>query len=117
MLQHLVGVDEIERAVVGFERVDIARRELHVGDALGSRVASRRLDHVRRRVEAEHGPRRDEAREVERDGAGPTAHVEYTKSGTQVREQVGGRILGGAPAVRTQHALVVPVGVRGSVAF
>src|SRR5690606_34746750 len=37
--------------------------------------------------------------------------VEHVHLGAQVRQQVGGGVLGGAPRVAAQHALVVPVHV------
>jgi len=121
VLEHLVRVHDVERAAfrvegVEVERVHVADGEGRVVDALRGGVAGGGSDDLGRQIDAHHGAGCDETREVERDGAGTAADVEHPQPRSQVRQQVRGGVLRGAPAVRAQHALVVPVGVSGPVA-
>ena len=112
VLQHLVRVHDVERVVGEVERV-------HVG---GARTRRCRLPAAFARPLAAIAsadasmpitrPGRDAAREVERDRARPAADVEERRAGHEVRHEVRGGVLDGAPAMRAQHALVVAVRVR-----
>ena len=85
VLEHLVGVDDVEGAVGVVERVDVADGQLQVRRR---RVGSRRLaggvDHVGRRIDAHHAAWRDARGDVDGDGARPAAHVEHVGAGHQV---------------------------------
>ena len=110
VLQHLVGVDDVERVVVGRERVDVAdlERDVHParvggGPRLGQRIGGD--------VDAHHPAGRHAGGQVDGDRARAAADVEQVEPGPQRREQVAGGVLGGAPAVRLQHRLGMAVGV------
>ena len=68
-------------------------------------------DDVRRAVQAGDVPGVDQCGKVAGDAARPAADVEQPHAGLQGRQQVAGRVLGGAPPVRAQHALLVTVDV------
>jgi hypothetical protein len=103
-------VYDVERRVGKVEGVHIAGSEIDVVDA--GRVPSCLLDHIRRRVDADHTPGRDPISDVDRDRPRPATHVEHPRAANKSRRDIGRGVLDGAPAMRSQHALVVTVGVR-----
>ena len=111
VLEHLVGMDHVEGAVG-------KRQPEQVGDQEGDRDRSgpggesaRLADDVDRGVDADHPSGGHRAGQVAGERARSAPDVEQVLAGPQVREQVGGRVGRGAPAVRAQDALVVAVGV------
>ncbi len=111
MLEHLVRVHDVERPVRQVEGVHVAGRELDVVDAGVARRVPRAVEHLARAIDAEHASGCDTRREVDGDRARTTTDVEHARARRQRVEQVRGRVLRGAPLVRTQDALVVAVRV------
>jgi len=105
MLKHLVCVHNVETRIP-------ERQVVHVGDletdARGVMLGF--ADHLRLGVD--RGDVADPGREAGRDRARPAAHVEQRHLRAQVGEQVARRVLGGAPAMRPQYRLMMPVRVR-----
>ena len=62
MLEHLVGVDDVERLVVELERVDVRGPELDAGDRARVEQALRLGDHARVAVNADRRAVRHERR-------------------------------------------------------
>ena len=113
VLQDLVGVDHVERAVGRIEGVDVADGQGHGGLVDAGTVAGLEGGghHLRRGVDADHRAGCHPCGQVEGDGSGPAADVEQSLAGGEVGEQVGGGVLGRTPAVAAQDRFVVPVGV------
>ena len=109
VLQHLVGIDHVEAAVVGGQLVGRADLEGDVGDPFGGREIAGRLHHVLRHVQADHPT--GSPGQADGDRAGAAAHVEDGGVGSQPREQEGGGVLGGAPGVGPDDGRVVAVRV------
>jgi hypothetical protein len=109
VLKQLMGVDNVEDAIGDGQPVGVTDAELDVGDALS--LATRRLDHLGGTVDTNHSPGRHPAREVDRDRSRAAADVEHIRSRHQPVKEVGSRVGGGSPPVRTQHALVMTVSV------
>ena len=107
VLEHLVGVHHAERVIRVVERVDVAGREVEVLAA--GRQLPGLLDDVRRGVDAGHVPVRHVAGQARGDRAGTAADVEDPHVRLELRQQVGGGVLGGAPPVRAQHRLMMTV--------
>jgi hypothetical protein len=57
----------------------------------------------------------DQGSEVDSDGPGTAANVEHGHPRRQVRQEITGRVLRGAPAMRAQHRFMMPMGVNGPV--
>ena len=102
-------VRDVERVVVNLEGIEVADRELDVRTAAS--VASRLLDHGGRRIDAENAAGRHPPADVSRDRAWPAPKVEHAGAGREVRGEIGGRVVDGAPLVRPEYALVVTVRV------
>ena len=66
-------------------------------------------DNVRRGIDAADSSGRETPGEIRSDRSGPAADVEETQSGPQMRDEIGGRVFGGTPTMRTQNALVMSV--------
>ena len=115
MLQHLVRVHDVEGVVGELERVQVGGAELDVARGAVVALGVGRLDRGRRDVDADHVPGVHPVREVERDGAGPAADVEDRRAGREVRHEIRGGVLDGAPAVRAQNRFVVAVRVAGGL--
>ena len=111
VLQDLVGVDHIEGPIGEGQGVGVTDDELDVVDSRGKGVRASRGEHVLDRVQSDDPAGRDSAREVERDMPGPRADVEQRHPGSQVGQEIGRRVLGGPPAMRAQHTLVMAVRV------
>ena len=108
VLQHLVGVDDVERGVGHVEVVGVADREL------GAARRRSRVAWAMTSAEASTPstrPGATAAGEVDRDRARAAPEVEQVHARAQVRQQVAGRVLGRAPGVAAQHRLVMTVGV------
>jgi hypothetical protein len=113
MLEHLVRVDDVERAVGELQRVDVRHREVHIVQLpVGDRPPGLR-QHLFACVRRGHPAGLHPFGQIRRNGAGAAADVQQRGAGAQVREQVGGGVLGGAPGVGAQHAGVEAVGVDG----
>ena len=111
VLEHLVGVDDVEARVLVGQRIQVADLERHVhGPGLERRLAGR-LDDPLGTVEPDRLAGQHARREVDRDGARSAPDVKQPGAWRERGEQVGGRVLGRAPPVRTQDALVVAVRV------
>ena len=94
------------------------RQGVHVADVEGDLARARPpcgvagdLDDPFGPVEADDLPRGDARRQVDRDRSRAAADVEEALARDERREQVSGRVLGGAPTVRPQDGLVVAMGV------
>ena len=112
VLEHLVGVHHVERVVGVVEGVHVAGRPARGSSTPASRGRrSRRVDGVGGGVDADHPPGRHPLGQVDRDRARAAPDVEQVDAGSEVGEQVGGRVLDRPPAVRAQHALGVAVRV------
>jgi hypothetical protein len=109
MLEHLMRVHDVKRAVVRLEGVEVADRELDVRTAAG--IAACLLDHIGRRIDAEDTSGRNPPADVSRDRARPAPEVEHAGAGCEVRCEVRGRVVERTPLVRPQYAFVVTVGV------
>ena len=110
-------VHDVERVVGERQRVDVGDLERDVDDAAFVRLGVRGVDRRDGRVDSDDPAGSHPRREIERDVAGTAADVEEVEAGPQRREQVRGRILRGAPAVRAQHALVMAVRVSAGRDF
>ena len=84
-----------------------------VPEAGGRDVGPSRHEGRLDRVDAHDRPRRDQAREVERDGARATADIQQPHACLQMRQQIRGGVLGGPPSVRPEDALVMAMDVSG----
>lgn len=111
MLQHLVGVHHVEGVVGQVEGIRVGDPEVDAVLTGGGRLLAGQADHFLGDVHGGDLPGRHSAGEVDRDGAGSAADVEQSDAGPQVRQQVAGGVLDGAPPVRAQDRLVVSVGV------
>src|SRR5205823_12284592 len=91
VLQHLVGVHDVERGVGQVEGVGVADGELHRRAlAVGQRAGL--VQRVGAHVQAEHPAGGHAAGEVDGDRARPAADVEHVEPGAQVRRQVAGGV-------------------------
>jgi hypothetical protein len=109
MLQHLVGVDHVERRGGRRYGVGGADGEVDVAAPSSSRLGRGFLDHVFGPVDADDGARRDTSGEVDRDRAGAATDVEHPLTGAQVGQEVRGRVLGCPPSVAAEDRLVMTV--------
>ena len=105
-------VHDVERRVVELERVHVTGREPDVLGAPAPAELVRLDDDLVGPVDADHGSRRNPPREIDRDRARPTAHVEQVHAGLEPVQEVARRVLRGPPLVAAEHRLVMPVGVR-----
>jgi hypothetical protein len=110
VLQHLVGVDDVEGVFGQIQRVHVTDGELGL-DTGSSGRGPRLRERFGGDVQPEHPARSDAGGEVGGDGARTAADVEQVEPRAQRRQEVGGGVLGGAPAVRLQHRLGMAVGV------
>ncbi len=106
MLQDLMRMGDVERVVVEGDGVHITDQVLGSG-----RIRRSSGDDLSRRIQAHHSPRRQATGELRGDGARAAAGVEERRARAEVRLEVGRGIGDGTPGVRSQHALVVTVGV------
>ncbi len=113
MLQHLVGVYDVEGVVRVGQCVDVGDRELDVGHAPLGRQRGGLVEDGRGGVDRGDQPGRDPGRDVHGDGSRATAHVEHSGAGTQPVGDVGRGVGDGTGPVRAQHRVVVSVGVHG----
>lgn len=111
-MQHLMGVNDVERIVGRIDGVCIAGPEPDVRTAHRFRVLLGRVDHVGGRVDTDDLARRDASREVDRDGAWAAAEIEQPLARPQPVEQVSSRVVGGARGMTTHHRWMMPVGVH-----
>ena len=111
VLQHLVRVHDIPRPVCRVEGIGVVDGEARIVEAGCHACRLGLRDDVGRGIHPAHGTRGDPLGEIERDRARSRTDVEHAHPRREGGQQVGGRVLGGAPAVRAQHALVMAVGV------
>ena len=109
VLENLVDMHDVEAVVVELEIVGVADDELDVGPAPAEGRCL--LDDRRGGVEADDRTRREAIGEVDGDGAGSAPDVEQAQPGSEMRDEVGRRILHRPPGVRPDDARVMPVGV------
>ena len=76
VLQHLMRVHDVERAVVVRKRVDVGLVELDIRDACFLGDAASLVQHGGLRVDAYDSPRRDSPREIDRQRSRPAPDVE-----------------------------------------
>jgi len=113
VLQHLVCVHDVEGVVRVVQRVHVGHRERDVVQAaLLGQVGGRR-QRLGRGVDTGDPAGGDRGGQVGGDRSGSAAHIQQRVTGVQLVEQVGRRVRRGAPPVRAQHRLVMPMGVRG----
>src|SRR5665648_1299011 len=86
VLEHLVGVHDVEARVREVQRVRVAHLEGDRGAQLGG-MAPSTLQHLGRGVDTDHLPGRDVRREVDRDGARAASDVQQPLTLTQLRQQ------------------------------
>ncbi|GAB4700064.1 hypothetical protein MOKP118_35280 [Mycobacterium avium subsp. hominissuis] len=115
VLEHLMGVDDIERVVGEVETVHVGGAERDVGQIPLLGFGAGHFQDVRRLVDGGDLPGRDPRGQVGGDGAGTATDVEHRQARCQVRQQVTRGVLGGTPPVTAQHRLVVPVRIRRSM--
>ncbi len=108
MLKQLVCVDNIEDGIGRGQPVDVTNAKLDVGDALS--FATRHVNHLGA-VDTYHSPGRRPASEVDCHRSRAAADVEHIRPRDQPIKKVGGRVDGGSPPVRTQHTLMMTMGV------
>ena len=112
VLQHLVGVDDVER-VVGHGRGRRRRRPRRSTSTPARSAAARASASGSAETSMPSTrPGRHPGGQVDGDRAGPAADVEQVHARAQRRQQVGRGVLRRPPAVRLQDGLGVPVGVR-----
>jgi hypothetical protein len=70
--------------------------ELDVADAGFLTCPPSFVEHAGGGIDGDHSPRSDETRKIARDRPWPAPDVEQVEPRTQTRQQVGGRVLGGA---------------------
>ena len=112
VLQHLVGVYHVERAVTEGQAVHVTDLEGEVGLALAGGFPPGHGQHVPGPVDPDDLALGHPGGEARGDRARTAADVEDPRRGRQPREQVPGRVLGGPPLVRPEHAVVVAVQVH-----
>jgi hypothetical protein len=110
VLQDLVCVDDVEGVVRQVEVVDVADDEVD-RDVERGEGGTGDVERALAGLEGGGAAGLDEPGEVGRDGAGAGPDVEQGLAGPQSRQQVAGRVPGGAPAVRAQYGFVVAVRV------
>jgi hypothetical protein len=116
VLQHLVSMDDVERSVIEWQGSGIGLTELDVVNAgFGARCPCF-VEDVGNGVDGYDSGGRDETSQIARDRARPAADVEEIESGSEVGQQVGGRVLGRARPVGAKDAVVMPVGVQSGPA-
>ena len=106
-----MGVDHIEGTVGEPEIEDgsgLEREGVHAG---GDRIGPGLGDDRRRGIDADHLTGIEAPGQVAGDGPRPTAHIEQGHARQQVGQEIAGGVVRRPPAVRAQHAVVVPVGV------
>src|SRR5665648_716929 len=84
VLEHLMGVHDVEARVREVQRVHVAHLEGDRGAQLGG-IAPSALQHLGRGVDTDHRPGRNVRREVDRDGARATSDVQQPVSYTHLR--------------------------------
>lgn len=112
VLQHLVGVHDVEGIVAIRVQVEhVAHGERRVGDALFLCQRAGRRQRLVRVVDPDDVAVRHVPGEVERDGARSAAHIQDGHIMLEVRQEVGGGVVGGSPLMRAQSGGVVIGGV------
>jgi hypothetical protein len=109
VLQDLVGVHDVERAVRGVDGVDVAGAEADRVESGGRGQGAGRVERFGSPVERDHPAGRHSRGHVDADGARPATDVQHVGSGDEAVGEVGGRVGDGAARVRAQHALGVAV--------
>ena len=113
VLEELVGVDDVEGTWGEGEGVGVEAGEGQVGDGEGGGEGPGLVEDGLDGVASGDVALRDEAGEVDGDGAGAAAEVEDLVGGFDVREEEGGGVAGGAEGVVGYDGGVVAVGVGG----
>jgi hypothetical protein len=107
VLQHLMRVRDAESVVRVVQGVHVANGEVGVG--LTGGLLAGLVYHGLRGVDTGHATVWHVAGETGRDRAGAAADIQDPHVRLQVRQQVGGRVLGGAPSVRQQDRFMMTV--------
>ena len=111
VLQHLVGMDDIERVVGEFEVVHVSGRECDVRQVVSLNLCAGHVEDVAGLVDGKHRPGRDPLGEVRGDRPGTASDVQHGQPRLQVGQQVGRGVLRGASLVAAQHRFVMSVRV------
>jgi hypothetical protein len=114
VLEHLVGVHDVEGVVGEVERVHVADGEVDRLQPAPADLGPGQIQRLLGGLKGGDPPGCDPRREVCGDGAGTAADVQQSVAGFQPWQQICRRIFCGAPAVRAQDRLVMPVGVDSS---
>lgn len=107
VLEDLVGMYDVERSVVEGEPVDVAHLTRDV--RLLARLAERSglLHDAGVRVDADHRTVGHSPGESDRNRPRPTSDIEHLGIGPEVGQEVRGRVLHSALAVRAEHGFVM----------
>ena len=111
MLQDLMGVDDVDAAIVDLEGIGVTDREVDVDAALG-RGSAGRFDDVGRRVDAAHATRCDQRGQIDRESARTATDVEHVEPRAEMWDEVRGGVLRCAPSMRSR-VMAVRVGLLG----
>jgi hypothetical protein len=98
VLEHLVGMHDVERTVAEGEVVHIARTESDVCDVIRGIVCCP-LDDRFGTIDSDHTARFDAAGKVHRECAGTTSDIEKRATGGKVSGEVAGRVVDGSPSM------------------
>jgi len=111
VLEDLVGMHDVEGPVLVVEVEEVTHLKGQSRGPLFDGRPARFFDHLDRSVESHHPARRQKSGQVAGDRPRSAPHVEQGHPRSQVGKQVAGRVFGGAPAMRPQHAVVMAVGI------
>src|SRR5262245_43780144 len=100
-------VHNVPRGIFELQGVNITRCEI---DAW--MISPCRVDSVGRKVDAANSARTQPLREIRRDRPRAASDIEQLLSWREVRDEIRGRVLDRPPPVRSQHAVVVAVGIH-----
>src|SRR5262249_27354363 len=90
-IDHAVGNDDVDRAALGRQALDLAEPELRVGESAGRRIDASLFDHGFGHIDADHAPARpDLARRQKYINAGAAAEIEHRHA--RLERQYPGRV-------------------------
>src|SRR5580700_5410867 len=111
VLQDLVGVDHVERAVIEAELRDVAHLEGDVALSPARGFDASLGQHAGRSVDPDDLALAHPARQTDGDRPRSAADVEDVRAGLEIREEVPGGILDRSPAMGSQDAVVMTMEV------
>ena len=98
MLEHLVGMHDVERTVAEAEVVDIANTEPDVGYVVRG-IAHRLVDNQFGTVDSDDTARFDAPSKVHGECAGTTSDIEKRGAGGKASSEVDGRVVDRSPSM------------------